>query len=82
MYSIINCIVTSSVNTASRMESSSLPMRIQISDTTQNLLIKLGVYTMVTRGEFIVKVAGSCELWDRIEYTIMFDTNLQIYSII
>ncbi|OQV23665.1 putative Retinal guanylyl cyclase 2 [Hypsibius exemplaris] len=47
-----------SVNTASRMESSSLPMRIQISEPTHFLLHHLSVYTMVARTDFVVKGKG------------------------
>lgn len=44
------------VNTASRMESSSLPMRIQISESTKLLLDKLLSYKLVSRGPRNVKV--------------------------
>ena len=48
------CVIA--VNTASRMESSSLPMRIQISEATRFLLDHLKIYSMISRGELVIKV--------------------------
>ena len=61
------CNFIFAVNTASRMESSSLPMRIQISEATKNLLDKWKSYSIQSRGEMDVKVriATSRDTGDR-----------------
>ena len=58
IYYPLEITLLSSVNTASRMESSSLPMRIQISEVTRCLLDNHKTYIMVPRGQFVVKVGS------------------------
>jgi class 3 adenylate cyclase len=50
------CLFGDTVNTASRMESTSEPMRIQISHTTHHLLEDIGGFTTEPRGAMEVKV--------------------------
>ena len=49
------------VNTAGRMESYSLPGRIQVSEATQRLLEKS--HRLDYRGEILIKVKGKVHTW-------------------
>ncbi len=51
------CLFGDTVNTASRMESTSLPLKIQISNTTASLLELAGGYITKARGSIPVPVS-------------------------
>ena len=52
------CLLGDTVNTASRMETNSVPMKLQISSTTKQLLDSLGGYILQKRGDIEIKVIG------------------------